>query len=63
MHDIDFRLCSKVLKDYTLQQTELNSINTSKQEENHQLGEVEDEEENEEKEPSMSNLHENELER
>jgi hypothetical protein len=51
------------LKDYCLQQSELNSINNSKQEENsHTNGDAEDDE-GEEKELSLSNLHENELER
>ena len=58
-----FDLCSKVLKDYCLQQSELNSINSSKQEENNHAGDVDDEDENSDKDLSLSNLHENELER
>jgi hypothetical protein len=41
----------------------LNAINNSKQEENNNLGDIEDEEEDDVKEPSLTNLHENELER
>ena len=59
-----FELCSKVLKDYCLQQSELNAINNSKQEENNNNGgEIDYDDVEEEKEPSLSYLHENELER
>ena len=67
-----FELCSKVLKDYCLQQSELIAINNSKQEETSSRGhnaEIEDNEENENEDKgennvlSLSNLHENELER
>ena len=66
-----FELCSKVLKDYCLQQSELIAINNSKQEETTSRGnngqiienEGEEEQEGENAEMSLSNLHENELER
>jgi len=52
------------LKDYCLQQSELNAINNSKQEENNNNGgEIDYDDVEEEKEPSLSYLHENELER
>jgi len=55
-----------VLKDYCLQQSELVALNNSKQEEsNRNNGEADEaeKEEGEEKQLSLSNLHENELER
>jgi hypothetical protein len=59
-----------VLKDYCLQQSELNAINNSKQEEHNNYGrEIDDEDgggnssRDLEKEPNIHNLHENELER
>lgn len=55
-------LSSKVLKDYCLMQSELNAINSSKQEENTNNVTDHEEEEND-KELSLTNLHENELER
>ncbi len=59
-----------MLKDYCLQQSELNAINNSKQEEHNNYGrEIDDEDgggnssRDLEKEPNIHNLHENELER
>lgn len=62
-----FDLCSKVLKDYCIQQSELIAINNSKQQEGGKKnsGDFEDEAEadNEDRHLSLSDLHENELER
>jgi len=59
-----FELCSRVLKDYCLQQSELNSIMNSKREGGRGGSVIEEEEEEEgEKSPKLSNLHENELEK
>lgn len=59
-----FELCSKVLKDYCLQQSELIAINSSKQEEGKKLhGEDDDLDDMDDHQLSLSNLHENELER
>mmetsp|Transcript_22235 Transcript_22235/g.16668 ORF Transcript_22235/g.16668 Transcript_22235/m.16668 type:complete len:228 (+) Transcript_22235:1960-2643(+) len=58
-----FDLCSKVLKDYCLQQSELNTINNSKREEGHQFEGDDEEEPDSDQEPSTTNLHEKEIER
>lgn len=62
-----FDLCSKVLKDYCIQQSELIAINNSKQQESSRKNETEENEhdhpEGEERQLSLSDLHENELER